>query len=220
MDAIFWTVYVRNLDIHFLLTYEAKRFDFKYYVMSKISSWSTFVNHTSMLNVLRSFHHSHIIVRIIYNRNRLFRNQFQPCNIRLNGERVVCIVNHKSRFCLIRFFYIFLLQIINFYFFITTSFGIKSSQTSGFFKRAIRHFTCFCFHKHMRTRHAFCMEPPVIDFCKFEGKLIILEIVFTDIDVKSIGRTVMIRFALALCFLFRIFVLDITALHHFFLDLL
>ena len=129
MDAIFWTVYVRNLDIHFLLTYEAKRFDFKYYVMSKISSWSTFVNHTSMLNVLRSFHHSHIIVRIIYNRNRLFRNQFQPCNIRLNGERVVCIVNHKSRFCLIRFFYIFLLQIINFYFFITTSFGIKSSQT-------------------------------------------------------------------------------------------
>ena len=47
---------------------------------------------------------------------------------------------------------------------------------------------------HVGTCHLLCMEPPVISGCELEGQLIILEIVFSNIDIKTVTGYIVERF--------------------------
>ena len=66
------------------------------------------------------------------------------------------------------------------------------------------------------------MEPPVISGCELESQLIILEIVFSHIDIKTVTGYVVERFGFRLGFLaFFVCVVtfDIAVLSELFLDL-
>ena len=78
------------------------------------------------------------------------------------------------------------LDIINFHLGGSAAFGVIGSQTSGFFKRAVRQFSVRGFYDHMGACHFFCVEPPVISGCLLKGQLIVLEVVFSYKDIKAV----------------------------------
>ena len=66
------------------------------------------------------------------------------------------------------------------------------------------------------------MEPPVISGCKLESQLIILKIVFSHIDIKTVTGYVVERFGFRLGFLaffVSVVTFDIAVLSELFLDL-
>ena len=77
--------------------------------------------------------------------SRSIGHQSQSTDIRRDGKRIIGIVYNKTGFALVGLFHIFLLQIINLYFFIPPSFGIVSGQASGIFKYVIRELAVFVF---------------------------------------------------------------------------
>ena len=80
----------------------------------------------------------------------------------------------------------FLLDIINFNFILSFVLGIKGGESCRFFKGTIREFLPLCLDDDVRAGGSFCMEPPVISGGKFKGQFIVLIIVFTNIDMKSV----------------------------------
>ena len=86
----------------------------------------------------------------------------------------------------------------------------------------IRQFAVLRLHDHMRTGHLLGMKPPVIPCGKLKGKLIILEIIFSHINIISILSHIMERLRLTLRLLplpAVIMLLNIPILHQLFLDL-
>ena len=74
----------------------------------------------------------------------------------------------------------------------------------------------------MGARHFFCMEPPVIACGKLKGQLIILEVVFSNVDIKTVTGYIVERFGFSLGFLvFFVCVVafDISIFSQLFLDL-
>ena len=75
----------------------------------------------------------------------------------------------------------------------------------------------------MGTRNAFCVEPPVITCRKLKSKLLILIIIFSDIDMVSVAAHIVKRFAcnpLALLLsLYAALALHVAALYQLFLNL-
>ena len=90
----------------------------------------------------------------------------------------------------VRFFDMFFLYIINLNFIAATALGIVCGKSSGFFKSTIRKFIPIRFDDDMGTRSTFCVEPPVTAICEREGQFIVLQIVFADVDVITIGRDI------------------------------
>ena len=114
------------------------------------------------------------------------------------------------------------LDIIDLYLGSRVSFGVPGCQAACFFEGTVRKFTVFGADDHMGTSHLLCMEPPVISGCKLESQLIILEIVFSHIDIKTVTGYVVERFGFRLGFLaFFVCVVtfDIAVLSELFLDL-
>ena len=52
---------------------------------------------------------------------------------------------------------------------------------------AVRKLFSFGFHNDMGTRNSFCVEPPVISSRDLEGQLLILVVVFADVDMESLS---------------------------------
>ena len=88
----------------------------------------------------------------------------------------------------------FFLDVVDFYFRSRMTFGIPGWQAPCFFKGTVRKFTVFGADDHVGTCHLLCMEPPVISGCELEGQLIILEIVFSNIDIKTVTGYIVERF--------------------------
>ena len=86
----------------------------------------------------------------------------------------------------------FSLDIINFYLFIGASLRIPGSQGTGFFKYPVRKLLSLCADNNMGAGNSFGVEPPVISSRDLEGQLLILVVVFSNIDIKSVSRTVVI----------------------------
>ena len=63
------------------------------------------------------------------------------------------------------------------------------------------------------------MEPPVISGCKFEGKFVILIVIFSNINIVTVGGAVMERTALDFGFFVCFFAPDIAVFDELFLDL-
>ena len=116
----------------------------------------------------------------------------------------------------------FFLDIIDLYLGSRVPFGVPGCQASCFFEGTVRKFTIFGADDHMGTSHLLCMEPPVISGCKLESQLIILEIVFSHIDIKTVTGYVVERFGFRLGFLaffVSVVTFDIAVLSELFLDL-
>ena len=77
----------------------------------------------------------------------------------------------------------------------------------------------FTFDDHVGAGHIFRMEPPVVSGCKFKGELIILVIIFSNIDVKTITADVVEGLAGDLFFFCIAPFVDIATLCQFLLDL-
>ena len=86
------------------------------------------------------------------------------------------------------------LDIIDLYLGSRVSFGVPGGQAACFFEGTVRKFTVFGADDHVGTCHLLCMEPPVISGCELEGQLIILEIVFSNIDIKTVTGYIVERF--------------------------
>ena len=63
------------------------------------------------------------------------------------------------------------------------------------------------------------MEPPVIPNCKMESELVILQIIFTDIDMETVTGDIVERFIFYFDFLFCISAADVSWIGQFFFDL-
>ena len=116
----------------------------------------------------------------------------------------------------------FFLDVINLYLGSRVSFGIPGCQATCFFEGTVRKLAVFGADDHMGAGHFFCMEPPVISGCELKGQFIILEIVFSDIDIKTITGYIVKRpgFRLGfLAFFVCIVTFDIAVFSQLFLDL-
>ena len=100
------------------------------------------------------------------------------------------MINHKSRSSARYFFDLLFLYIIDLNFFIFPSLGIVGSQPGSFLEGAVRKLFSFGFHNDMGTRDSFCVEPPVISSRDLEGQILILVVVFADVDMESVGGKV------------------------------
>ena len=99
------------------------------------------------------------------------------------------------------------------------AFGIITGEFSGFLKDAVRQFVVAGFYDDVGAGHSFGVKPPVVAGGKFKRQFLVLVIVLPDIDVISVGGTVVERFALNLGLLVGALPADIAVFDQFFLDL-
>ena len=102
------------------------------------------------------------------------------------GHGIIRIINHKARRGTIRFFYIFSLQIINLKLFNIASFRIVAGKSCRFLKSAVRQFFSLGLYNDVGAGNTFGMELPVTAVCDLEGQLFVLQIVFSDKNIKAI----------------------------------
>ncbi len=126
------------------------------------------------------------------------------------------MVNDKSWFPAVGFFYVLFFRIIDLRFFLSSGPGIISGQLCRFLKSAVGQSIPVCFYDHMGTGKAFGMEPPIVTGSKTEGQFIVLQIVFSNINVVSVAADIMERTARDLNFFITAFPADITVLNKFF----
>ena len=77
-------------------------------------------------------------------------------------------------------------------------------------RSSIRQFSSIGSDDDVRTRSLLCMEPPVIPNCKMESELVILQIIFTDIDMETVTGDIVERFIIYFDFLFCISAADVS----------
>ena len=126
---------------------------------------------------------------------RYLLRQFCKITGRHGYQRIISVVNHKSRCAAGGFPDVFSLDIVDLHFIIGASLGIPCCQGSGLFKYPIGKLFPFCFYNYMRARNPLCMEPPVSAVCQFKGKLFILIVVFAYIDMEAVAGQIMERTA-------------------------
>ena len=81
----------------------------------------------------------------------------------------------------------FFLDIVDFYLVLFASLGIVGGKSCGLLEGAVWHLGSFCLQDHMGTGNLFGVEPPVVPVGEFEGKLVVLEVVFPHIDMKTVA---------------------------------
>ena len=116
----------------------------------------------------------------------LILHDFYIADVRVNNERVVCIINHKPGFCSIWFLDMLLFDVVNLDFITAAVLGVISSQPSGLFKSTVRKFITIRLDNNMGTWSTFCVKPPVTAICKRESQFIVLDIIFTNVNVISV----------------------------------
>ena len=93
-------------------------------------------------------------------------NLLNSGNIGIDHQRIVGVIYDKSRFSAGRFFDMFFLSVVNLYFFISAGLRVVGSKFSGFLKSPVWQLLAIGFHDDMRSRTAFCVEPPVVSGSK------------------------------------------------------
>ena len=129
------------------------------------------------------------------------------------------MVYDEAGFAAVCFFYVFLFRIINFCFILSSSFGIIGGKLCGFFKSPVRECIAACFHDNMGTGDSFGVEPPVVAGGKAESQIIVLEIIFTYINMVSVTADIMERTAGDFHFFVAAFPADVAIFNQFFPDL-
>ena len=89
----------------------------------------------------------------------------------------------------------FALNVIDLDLLVGASLRVPGCESTGLFKDAVRKFFSLRANDNVRTRDSLCMEPPVIAVCDLEGDFLVLIVVLADVDVKAVGRAVVIRTA-------------------------
>ena len=138
----------------------------------------------------------------------------------MNGQRIIGIVYNKAGRAAVRLFYVLFLEIVNLNLVVVPAFGIITGEFSGFLKDAVRQFVVAGFYDDVGAGHSFGVKPPVVDGGIFNRQFLVLVFVLPDIDVISVGGTVVERFALILGLLVGALPADIAVFDQFFLDLL
>ena len=134
-------------------------------------------------------------------------------------HREICVVNDKSRSTAGRFLDILLLEIVDLDLVGFATLGVVACEHRSLLIYTIRHFFPLVLYNNVRSWHAFCVKPPVVSGCKFEGKLIVLVVVFADIHIVTIGRNIVERFAFHFLLLACSMFLDKPVFRQFLLDL-
>ena len=78
--------------------------------------------------------------------------------------------------------------------------GIVSGKPSGLFKCTVRKLISVGADNNMRSGSIFCMEPPVIADCKFEGQPVVLQVILSDINMISVTGKIVQWFVLIFTF--------------------
>ena len=149
----------------------------------------------------------------------LVREQRKPADIRGSHERVICIVDDEARLAAVWLFHVFTLQVVDFHFVIITSFGVISGKASSLFKCTVRQFFPVRLDNDMRAGNALSMKPPVAACGKLERQLIILKIVFSNINMEAIRGEIMERLAFCLDLLAGVSFFDVAELCQLLFDL-
>ena len=153
------------------------------------------------------------------NRQKSVADLFNSGDITVDHQRVVRIIDHEARLGTGRLFDLFFLDIVDLHLFLLPALRIVGSKPAGLFKSPVRQFLPFGLYHYMGAGNTFGMEPPVISVGEFEGQFIVLEIIFSHINMKSVAAQIMEGLAGDLCFFRAALSADLAALGQFLLDL-
>ncbi len=125
-------------------------------------------------------------IRIIQYNYTLIADFFDSGDIAVDHQGVVRIIDHESRLGTGRLFDLFLLNVVDLHFFLLSAFGIVGGKSARLFKSTVRQLLPFGLYHHMGAGDAFGMEPPVVTGGEFEGQFIVLEIIFSYINMEAV----------------------------------
>lgn len=137
----------------------------------------------------------------------------------MNGQGIIGIVYNKAGRAAVRLFYVLFLEIVNLNLVVVPAFGIIAGESSCLLKDTVRQFVAAGFYDNVGAGHSLGVKPPVVAGGEFKRQFLVLVIVLPDIDVISVGGTVVERFALNLGLLVGALPADIAVFDQFFLDL-
>lgn len=129
-------------------------------------------------------------------------NLLNSGNIGIDHQRIVGVIYDKSRFSAGRFFDMFFLNVVNLYFFISSVLRVVGRKFSSFLKSPVWQLLAIGFHDDMRSRTAFCVEPPVVSNSEMESQFVVLQIIFSNIHMITIAGNIVEWFACNLYFIF------------------
>ncbi len=144
---------------------------------------------------------------------------FDAGNIGIDHHGVVGIVDHKSRFGSARFFDILLFRVVDLHFRLSSASGIMGGEPCSFLESGIGQLCAVRADNHMGAGLSFGVEPPVVPHSEFKGQFIVLEIIFSDIHMKTVAADIVKRSAGDLFFFCTTFSADVACRNQFFLDL-
>ena len=106
------------------------------------------------------------------------------------------MIDHVSRLCSGRFFDKFALDIINLCLGSLAGLRIIGGKSACLFVSTIRNLFSIGFDDNMGAVRFFRVHPDIIALGKFECQVIVLKVIFSNINIKTIGGTVVVRLAL------------------------
>ena len=109
---------------------------------------------------------------------------------------LVNMINYHARFRTCRLFNLANLRIIDWYHRGRTSLGMVSCNHSCFRHSLLRRFPAVCYKYDMRPVYLLRVEPDITLERNFKGKKIVLKVVFTCENIKTIGCPIMERLCL------------------------
>ena len=116
--------------------------------------------------------------------------------IGFDHHRIICVIDHKAGFLARGFPYLLALYIVDLNLVGAAAAGIVGRQTGRVLVRAVRQLPPACLYDDMGTGHTLCVKPPVSAIGDFKSHFLILKVILAYIDIKSVRREVMQRFAL------------------------
>lgn len=114
-------------------------------------------------------------------------NLFNGGNIRIDHHGIVGIVHNESGLGAGRLLHMLLLDIVDFYLILLAALGVVGGETGSLFESAVWQFLSFRLDNNVGTGFLLGVEPPVVAGGEFEGQLVVLEIVFSHIDMKAVA---------------------------------
>lgn len=105
-------------------------------------------------------------------------------------HRIIGIIDDKSGCRSVWFFHIFALQIINFKLFGVAPFGVVACKPRRLLKGTVRQLFAAGLYNDMGAGNALGMKPPVPAVGDLEGQFLVLQIVFSDINVKAVAAEI------------------------------
>ncbi len=89
----------------------------------------------------------------------------------------------------------FALHIVDFDLFLFAPDGVVGGKRRRLFKGGVGEFASARFYYHMGAGHFFGVKPPVVSGGELEGKLLVLYIIFADVNVEAVRGNIVKRLA-------------------------